>query len=215
MLISAHHWRVTVGEEFNTPIGVLLSGANRKVLLTASRSAFTRCRPRPPKSACRAGLPQLGVGRRGNSRPPFRTIQARPQDSLAAVWQAERAADRLWRGKVQHETAGVHHAARRRGGGLAPGGACAASADAGYRASRPMIAPSASAPSHGFRQGLKDSGYVEGENVALEYRWAENQMDRLPALATELVRRQVSVIAASTPVASRRRRQPRRSRSSS
>jgi len=56
-------------------------------------------------------------------------------------------------------------------------------------------------PSHGFRQGLKDTGYVEGENVALEYRWAENQMDRLPALATELVRRQVSVIVASTPVA--------------
>jgi putative tryptophan/tyrosine transport system substrate-binding protein len=56
-------------------------------------------------------------------------------------------------------------------------------------------------PSRGFRQGLKDIGYVEGENVALEYRWAENQMDRLPALAAELVRRQVSVIVASTPVA--------------
>jgi putative ABC transport system substrate-binding protein len=52
-----------------------------------------------------------------------------------------------------------------------------------------------------FRQGLKDTGYVEGENVAIEYRFAENQIDRLPALATELVRRQVAMIAAMAPPA--------------
>src|SRR5262245_28641238 len=46
-----------------------------------------------------------------------------------------------------------------------------------------------------FRQGLKDTGYVEGENVAIEYRWAEYQVDRLPELAAELVRRRAAAIA--------------------
>jgi putative ABC transport system substrate-binding protein len=45
----------------------------------------------------------------------------------------------------------------------------------------------------GFRQGLKDEGFVEGENVSVEYPWAENQIDRVPGMATELVRRQVAV----------------------
>src|SRR5437899_8964465 len=61
------------------------------------------------------------------------------------------------------------------------------------------VAPFAAA----FRQGLSDAGYVEGQNLTIEYRWAEDRLDRLPALAADLVGRKIEMIAAVSGVAAR------------
>jgi putative ABC transport system substrate-binding protein len=65
--------------------------------------------------------------------------------------------------------------------------------NASFGGYRPMV--------NAFRQGLQESGYVEGRDVTIEYRWGEDRIDQLPAMAAELVRSQVSVIAATTTAA--------------
>ena len=86
------------------------------------------------------------------------------------------------------------------GGGVAGRGARAAG-DAGGRVSQSRLFDIYAHRLRGFHRGLKESGFVDGENVTILYRWAENQADRLSELAADLVRRRVAVIVSSTGLA--------------
>ena len=77
---------------------------------------------------------------------------------------------------------------------MAVGGARAAAGNAGYWVSRQRSSNEMGNRLAGFRQGLKELGFSEGENVAVAYRWAEDRLDHLPDIAAELVSRQPAVI---------------------
>ena len=95
-----------------------------------------------------------------------------------------------------HETARVHHASRRHGSDVAAGRACAATRRAGLPGGVPLDRfPGANLHLiKAFEEGLRSLGYRVGENVAIEYRFANGEMERLPALAADLVRLGVDVI---------------------
>ena len=78
----------------------------------------------------------------------------------------------------------------------------------GQQPAMPVVGFLRSTPAAGFeylvnalRQGLNDAGFVEGKNVAIEYRWADNQLDQVPGLAADLIRKQVAAILSSGPAA--------------
>ena len=78
----------------------------------------------------------------------------------------------------------------------------------GQQPAMPVVGFLRSTPAAGFeylvnalRQGLNDAGFVEGKNVAIEYRWADNQLDQVPGLAADLIRKQVAAIVSSGPAA--------------
>src|SRR5215475_7098091 len=134
----------------------------------------------------------------------FRTIQVYPKDLPALPVHPEPAVS--WhsgfRGgaHARPQTTPVHHATRWRCGGLAARGMGAAGCTARHRVFKLRVAGVRHPRLTGLRRGLNESVYIEGWNLVIEYRWAGNQADRLPALVADLVQLRVTVIVAAGPL---------------
>jgi putative tryptophan/tyrosine transport system substrate-binding protein len=155
-----------------------------------------------PEALAGCRRPTSRSGGRSSRRPASRQNENdvgsgsnRHQHRLQCVPDGYRLADKSLEGG--DETAGVHCGTRQRGS-VAARGAGAAAGGAGDWVLSAQFADDDLNRTVPFLQGLKETGYVDGQNVAVEYRYAENQFDRLPTLAADLVRRRVAVIVGDT-----------------
>src|SRR5262245_15154835 len=138
------------------------------------------------------------------SRRRFRTFQVVPKDVPGCLSQTGRGACPALRCGPRTSGSAEGEVRRRAFVGLL-GGAAAWAVAARSQQAMPVIgyvnSGTSATNTHtvaAFRQSLKEAGFVEGQNVAIEFRWAEDQYDRLPALAADLIQRPVAVIVANT-----------------
>src|SRR5262245_39371287 len=146
--------------------------------------------------------PIWGIGRAGNSLVYSEQFRSVHRTRRALYGSLNGAVNRLWRGRFNMR--------RREFITLLGGTAAWPFAARAQQPAMPVVGflGTTSPESYGerlrgFRQGLRENGFVEGENIAITYRWAENRFDRLPELAADLVRHQVALIVAGggTPAA--------------